>query len=179
MLLVCLAEMKSLMLIASLFLVGGCSVNGWGTGVVERHLRNDDAYIIEMTANGIHLSTVPSDAGLTLGHTHRRYYFANPGRVGALSVGETTTTPAHLGSVQPIASSDARVDLQRLGTPLVIVRRETGLVIDANVRRVGLSLGMHTEEWIAIPADQELVMFLQYGEGGAESDRFWVKRRKP
>jgi hypothetical protein len=58
--------------IVSSVLLTGCAVNNFGT-VKTTPYENDSAYLLELEAWGIHLSTHAADAGLSIGHIQKTY----------------------------------------------------------------------------------------------------------
>jgi hypothetical protein len=160
-------------------LLGGCAFNDYGT-VSVRHWKAPGGDVIQLDGWGAHLVTVGADRGLTLGRTTKTYFC--PSGDGALPM-QAFDAHALLALLDAahgtlVESNDAPA-LGDLAEPLAVVSHASGVVLDANRFRTGVSLGVRTFGGVAIPLDFEGVVWIHHDSTDPTQVSFYVQEYIP
>lgn len=153
---------------------GGCAVNDVGLVRVGRY-ENEMGHVVELDAVGIHLITNRSDGGLTIGRSHRVYFFAKNVEAAGAGIGEAVDRSV----MKAVAKDKAIKRMGELGEPMAWMSRSEGVMFRTGSGGVGLTVGARTHAEMRIAEKFEGVVVV-YGEmdrpGGY---RFYVKEIKP
>jgi hypothetical protein len=153
-------------------LLEACAFNDVGL-VRVRHYENDSALMVDLEAWGAHLLTTAGDAGLTFGHARRKYVFQRDG--GPTSVPLSALTEPSAGEMHA-ATCDPCPSLASLGGPLFTARQISGVALDANDARAGLSLGLRSSAVLALPVNGSRLVLIKYSHGDDTPPRVIVSK---
>lgn len=146
-----------LLVITVLVISGSCSINKFGT-VDVGYYENESAYLLRIESSGIHLMTSLEEGGLTVGKASRVYIY--PKEKSGLGV-DLLTSPELQGGFKPVE----HVSGVALDIPYYIASESSGLVLELNKYRLGLSLGVRTRRTIRLPVDSDIVFMVSHGNG--------------
>jgi hypothetical protein len=159
-----------------LVLCGGCSVNGRGLFTTACRYGENEAGTgrsVSCDTWGISISTIGIDTGVTIGRTHRTYYFAGP------SSGSVCTC-ASLSLASPdrlCLRSSAPFEWQEL-KPMAEQSRLTGLSLFTGWRRFGAGLGIETYDALWASRGSNLLVLLKCSRNEAAPRYFHVQEIK-
>lgn len=126
----------------------GCAVNNFGT-VKTTPYENNSAYLLELEAWGIHLSTLAADAGLSIGHIQKTYVVRKSNRGTKKKI-----RTENLLSFEKLKKMD--LHLPKLDFKNIIALADTisGLKIYGNTwRGVGIMVGFQNHAAMRLPED--------------------------
>ena len=143
-------------ILMSFLTVSGCAVNDHGI-VDVIHYESESAQIVSLKSCGVLVITNELDRGITLGCTRKAYIYpkfgAESGQISDQMLIEVLQTIAR---VKPSAG---QIDLRALGAPLGFLSSGSGLLIDLNAQRSGITIG-HRKRWvIRLPNDFSGVIY--------------------
>lgn len=143
----------------------GCAVNAFGWAQVSRR-ESESARSIRIEVWGVHLTTHPEDAGITLGHSLREYVFSRPSPASAGA--DEACSPLQGTNEAFTPSRDDRLLLADVAT--------AGVAFDANATHVGASLGLRRRTVLRIEPDENLVLRLQFDSANGGTRCVSVRR---
>jgi hypothetical protein len=113
----------------------GCAVNELGFVRVRRDHR-EDCTVVQLKSFGLHVSTLPEDAGASLGWTCRTYVVPN--------------------------DRCAKNGQGGIGEPLAFSVRCTGIVLNTNRNHVGVTIGLSNRACVLVPDEDDGILAIQY-----------------
>jgi hypothetical protein len=148
--------------LTALLVLAGCAIDD--RGVVERRwFASDTAWIVTLEAWGVHVTTNRFDAGITIGRSQRLYGFAR----APIDDQELDRRTAPLGflmnggaALREVTNPRARPELADLGDPLMIVRRDAGVILRCDTTDAGVTIGARTHAAIHLPLERDGVLVL-------------------
>jgi hypothetical protein len=163
---------------AALLGAGGCAVNDSGL-VTRRYYECETAWIVELEALGFHLTTGALDAGLTVGHSRRTYFIPKqPEGSDRADGGAAIDVAALVAGRTGEEREPPPGGMARLGAPVAVDERATGIMLRANEHAVGLTLGVEQRTVLRLPADFEGVVAMRARRDG-EPGSFHVRETMP
>ncbi len=154
--------------------VVGCAINDRGL-VRVRHWEAPGGRVVQLDGWGVHLTTLAADRGITLGRSSRTYFCptAETLQSGSVDAGDLLSRIAD-STVKPVDPGSAPA-LSELESPVAVISRSTGLVVDVNSFRTGLSLGVRTFGGVILPQDFEGLVWLHYRSEHPEESSIFVQ----
>lgn len=145
-------------LILSIALAAGCAVNE--TGLVSvRHFENSTIHMVRKEAWGIYLSTGETDGGLVFGHTKRSLFYPKMQNRMSYKLENLLTAVEQEPLLESVETSK---DFLYDQLPVAWVSGNEGLIVNANQVRLGLVLGLESQQAIRLPKDFDGVFRFSY-----------------
>jgi hypothetical protein len=172
---------RVLIVLIAMMQLGGCAVDD--RGLLDcRWFANDTVWVVAIKAWGVHVTTNRSDAGVTIGHSVKLYGFprsaTDPDDVGGSGdpLGRPLTRGMRLCEV-----TDPREwpDLSDLGEPLLIVRRDVGVILRCHAHETGLTIGARTHAALRLPVERDGVLVLAVDPDVPDSTQMYWKGAMP
>jgi hypothetical protein len=157
---------------------GGCAVNDSGF-VTRRYYECETAWIVELEALGFHLTSSALDAGLTVGHSRRTYFIPKrPEESERADRGAAIDVTALVAGRAGEERQPPPGGMARLGAPVAIDERATGIMLRTNEHAVGITLGVEQRTVLRLPADFEGVVAMRARRDGGPGS-FHVRETMP
>ncbi len=145
-------------LILSIALTAGCAVNE--TGLVSvRHFENSAVHMVNKEAWGVYLSTGETDGGLVFGHMKRSLFYLKPQSPMDLKLENLIKTFEQAALRE---SEKVNMDLLQNQSPIAWASANEGFIVNANAMRIGLILGLESQQAIRLPKDFDGAFRLSY-----------------
>jgi hypothetical protein len=148
--------------LSAVLVLTGCAIDDRGF-VDGRWFANDTAWVVTLKTWGVHVTTNRFDASLTIGRSQRTYGFArNP---AGDRENDRCTDPLDLltsGCAPLLEVTDPRAHpkLDDLGDPLLIVRRDLGVIVRCTSHDTGVTIGLRAHAAIHLPVERDGVLVL-------------------
>lgn len=131
-------------------LVTGCAINDKGFTQL-RYFENATSYMTKQNTWGGFISTHSSDRGLTLGHAERIKVYPKMTKNVQLSIDQFLQQTDSSDFVERDTKEMSLENLQ----PFAWFERNQGVMLHANLVRIGLSAGVETRNVLRLPPDFE------------------------
>lgn len=155
--------------------VGGCAINGSGTALVDFY-ENDHGYFIRTRVLGLHVVTVPSDEGITIGFSDRSYFHPKLKATGSNTFAQLGDSPLSQSMRKTLPSETAQ---QEKSEPVASVVRTIGLAIRASTTGAGITLGLNTHARFWVPRDWNGVQSVSFDSERLEATEFFYSEEGP
>lgn len=165
---------------AALALVtGGCAVDDRGM-VRVRRFQNATCRAVELDAWGVHVVTRGYDAGVSIGHSRKVYYFARTDTAAPPGPPTTRATQPVAGAVEvaPLPETSEHFSLGQLGDPLVISSRQAGAGVAAHARQVGAHVGISVADGVIVPLTFDGLIVILGDPARPENSHVYIKEMR-